>query len=403
METQASLKTKFQSVWKHFDERTRRLMAANEAIHLGRGGISAVNKACGLTRKSISQGIREINEGINPVAGHVRLSGGGRKRITDTDPEIVVALESILNDDTIGDPETPLRWTCKSTRTLAKQLEIMKHPVSHTKIANILHDLGYSLQGNRKTEEGEDHPDRDDQFMHINKKVYSHLSAGLPVISVDTKKKELIGNYHNKGKQWKPKKSPTEVQGHDFAKPEIPRAYPYGIYDIGKNSGFVNVGTDHDTGEFAVASIRGWWKNEGKKIYPEAKSVMITADGGGSNGWRLRLWKHELQKFSDEFGISVIVSHFPPGTSKWNKIEHRLFSFISSNWRGEPLIDYETIVNLIAGTKTAKGLKVICRLDHAEYPTGIIVSDKEMKSLNIERDKFHGEWNYKINPRNKVI
>jgi hypothetical protein len=268
-------------------------------------------------------------------------------------------------------------------------------------VAQILRDLNYSLQSNRKTEEGADHPDRDAQFRHINAAVKKCLAQGIPVISVDTKKKELIGNYHNAGQQWLAEKQPKKVQGHNFPNPEVPRAYPYGIYDIGRNAGFVNVGTDHDTGEFAVASIRGWWRFEGRKLYPDVTTILITADGGGSNGSRLRLWKLELQKFADQTGLRISVCHFPPGTSKWNKIEHRLFSFITSNWRGEPLRDYETIVNLIAGTTTAKGLKVTCRLDHRKYATGRKVSDEQMKCVNVERNKFHGEWNYIITPKTK--
>jgi hypothetical protein len=270
------------------------------------------------------------------------------------------------------------------------------------KVAQILHDLDYSLQSNRKTEEGADHPDRDAQFHHINITVKRCLRQGIPVISVDTKKKELIGNYHNGGQQWRAAKKPMPVQGHDFPSPAVPRAYPYGVYDIGRNAGFVNVGTDHDTGAFAVASIRGWWRTEGRRIYPDAKTILITADGGGSNGWRLRLWKLELQKFADQTALGIAVCHFPPGTSKWNKIEHRLFSFISSNWRGEPLRDYETIVNLIAGTTTAKGLKVTCRLDRRKYPTGRAVSDEEMQRVNLKPNKFHGDWNYIIKPNAKT-
>jgi hypothetical protein len=270
------------------------------------------------------------------------------------------------------------------------------------KVAQILRGLNYSLQGNRKTEEGEDHPDRDAQFQHINAAVKKCLAQGVPVISVDTKKKELLGEYYNAGQQWLPAKHPIPVQGHDFPSPAVPRAYPYGIYDIGRNAGFVNVGTDHDTGAFAVASIRGWWRSEGRRLYPEAQSILITADGGGSNGWRLRLWKLELQKLADQTALDISVCHFPPGTSKWNKIEHRLFSFISSNWRGEPLRDYETIVNLIAATTTAKGLKVTCRLDRRKYPIGREVSNAQMKRINLERNKFHGEWNYKIRPSTKL-
>jgi hypothetical protein len=274
-----------------------------------------------------------------------------------------------------------------------------KHSVSHEKVAQLLRQMDYSLQGNRKTEEGADHPDRDAQFCHINDLVRRFLAAGHPVISVDTKKKELVGNYENKGRQWRKKRSPQVVKGHDFPHPSVPRAYPYGIYDLGRNTGFVNVGTDHDTGAFAVASIRGWWRHEGQPLYPRAKKLLITADGGGSNGYRLRLWKLELQKFADETDMPVTVCHFPPGTSKWNKVEHRLFSFISSNWRGEPLRDYETVVRLIAATTTAKGLKVTCRLDRRKYRVGRKVTDDEFDSLNLHSDKFHGEWNYTIRPR----
>jgi len=373
-------------------------MAASEAIGLGYGGVSIVRRACGLSRKAIAKGILEIQEGESPSEGRIRRPGGGRKKITVSDPDLLAALESLIDGGTRGDPESPLRWICKSTRTLAMQLTQQHHPISYVKVAQILHDQNYSLQSNRKTEEGEDHPDRDAQFRHINKCVKNTLAAGLPVISVDTKKKELVGNYDNAGQQWLPVKQPRKVSGHDFPDPEVPRAYPYGIYDLGRNSGFVNVGTDHDTGAFAVASIRGWWRFEGRYLYPAAGQIFITADGGGSNGSRLRLWKLELQKFADETGLSLSICHFPPGTSKWNKIEHRLFSFISSNWRGEPLRDYETIVNLIANTTTAKGLKVTCRLDRRKYPIGRRVSDQEMERVNLQRNKFHGDWNYIIEP-----
>jgi len=374
-------------------------MAANEALSLGFGGISEVHRACGLSRKAIAKGIGEIQEGIAPPSGRIRRSGAGRKPITESNPRLLAALEAMIDSQTRGDPESPLRWICKSTRTIAAQLAKKKHPVSHAKVAQILNDLNYSLQSNRKTEEGADHPDRDEQFLHINAAVKKCLKQGVPVISVDTKKKELVGNYGNAGQQWLPAKQPKKVQGHDFPSPEVPRAYPYGIYDLGRNTGFVNVGTDHDTGAFAVASIRGWWRSEGRRLYPDADMILITADGGGSNGSRLRLWKLELQKFADQSGLSLSVCHFPPGTSKWNKIEHRLFSFITSNWRGEPLRDYETIVNLIARTTTAKGLKVTCRLDRRKYPTGRKVSDEEMESINVERNKFHGDWNYVIKPK----
>ncbi len=377
-------------------------MAATEAMSLGYGGVSLVSRACGLSRKAIRKGIVELESRSKPMGvGRVRRPGAGRKSITLSDPELVQTLEALIDEQTRGDPESALRWTCKSTRLIAEELGEQDHPVSHMKVAQILHGLNYSLQSNRKTEEGVDHPDRDAQFRHINTTVKKCLTQGIPVISVDTKKKELIGNYDNAGRQWRPAKQPIHVQGHDFPSPEVPRAYPYGIYDIGRNAGFVNVGTDHDTGAFAVASIRGWWRAEGRRIYPQSPSILITADGGGSNGWRLRLWKLELQKFADQTALGVSVCHFPPGTSKWNKIEHRLFSFISSNWRGEPLRDYETIVNLIAGTSTAKGLTVTCRLDRRKYPTGRLVTDEEMQAVNLERNKFHGEWNYVIRPNGK--
>jgi len=376
-------------------------MAATEAMSLGYGGVSLVSRACGLSRKAIRKGIMELAARGKPLLGRVRRTGGGRKSITQSDPGLVQTLEALIDEQTRGDPESALRWICKSTRSIAGELGEQDHPVSHMKVAQILHDLNYSLQGNRKTEEGADHPDRDAQFRHINATVKRCLGQGIPVISVDTKKKALLGNYHNAGQQWLPAKQPLEVQGHDFPSPAIPRAYPYGIYDIGRNAGFVNVGTDHDTGAFAVASIRGWWRSEGRHIYPQANSILITADGGGSNGWRLRLWKLELQKLADQTTLDISVCHFPPGTSKWNKIEHRLFSFISSNWRGEPLRDYETIVNLIAATTTAKGLKVTCRLDRRKYPIGREVTNQQMKQVNLQRNKFHGEWNYLIKPTTK--
>jgi hypothetical protein len=397
--TLSDLTRKFRSIWLHLDERTRRITAANEAMSLGFGGVSLVHRACGLSRQAITRGMREIKARKVLPPGRVRRSGAGRKSIAVSDPKVLEALDLMIEGDTRGDPESPLRWICKSTRVIARALERQEHPVSHVKVAQILHDQHYSLQSNRKTEEGADHPDRDGQFRYISTQVKKCLRQAIPVISVDTKKKELIGNYENKGRQWLPGKKPIKVQGHDFPGPDVPRAYPYGIYDIGRNAGFVNVGTDHDTGAFAVASIRGWWRSEGKRIYAKARKILITADGGGSNGWRLRLWKLELQKFADETGLRVSVCHFPPGTSKWNKIEHRLFSFISSNWRGEPLHDYETIVSLIARTTTAKGLEVTCRLDHRKYPTGRKVSNEEMKRLNLKRDTFHGEWNYVITPR----
>jgi hypothetical protein len=344
----------------------------------------------------------EVKAATPLPVGRIRRAGAGRKKIFVQDPTIVQAIESLIEDQTRGDPESPLRWICKSTRHNADALARKKHPVSHTKVPQILHEQKYSLQGNRKTEEGVDHVDRDAQFRHINAAVRKHLAKADPVISVDTKKKELIGNYRNGGLEWRREKQPRKVQGHDFPGPEVPRAYPYGIYDIGKNAGFVNVGTDHDTSAFAVASIRGWWRHEGRRLYPKAKTLLITADGGGSNGSRLRLWKLELQRLADDTGLSISVCHFPPGTSKWNKIEHRLFSFISSNWRGQPLQDYETVVQLIAKTTTARGLKVTCRLDRRKYPTGRKVSDEEMQQVQLKPAKFHGEWNYTITPKSSL-
>ena len=372
-------------------------MAASEALTLGYGGVSRIRRASGLSRKAIAKGIREIAAG-DAMPGRIRRSGAGRKKIVERDPKLLVSLDRLIEPGTRGDPESPLRWICKSTRNLAAQLTRQKHPVSHEKVAQLLRDQNYSLQSNRKTEEGADHPDRDAQFRHINAQVKRALAKGMPVISVDTKKKELLGNYSNSGQQWLPAKKPVKVNGHNFPSPDVPRAYPYGIYDLARNTGFVNVGTDHDTGAFAVASIRGWWRSEGRALYSLARALLVTADGGGSNGSRLRLWKLELQKLADETGLSISVYHFPPGTSKWNKVEHRLFSFISSNWRGEPLRDYETIVNLISRTTTAKGLQVTCRLDRRKYPTGRKVTDEEIKRVNLQQNKFHGEWNYTIHP-----
>ena len=403
MDARAALTSRLRTVWPVLDERTRRITAANEAMAWGTGGISAVSRACGLSRRVIRRGLEELTEGRALPAGRIRRPGGGRKRITDTDPALVRTLEAVIADDTRGDPQSPLRWTCKSTRALAQTLTDEAHPVSHVKVGQWLRDLGYSLQSNRKTEEGRDHPDRDAQFQYINRAVKRGLAASAPVISVDTKKKELIGNYMNAGQQWRPTKQPRAVQGHDFPTPDVPRAYPYGIYDIGRNTGFVNLGTDHDTGAFAVASIRGWWRHEGRHLYPDATTMLITADAGGSNGWRLRLWKLELQRLADETGVAIGVCHFPPGTSKWNKVEHRLFSFISSNWRGEPLCDYETVVKLIARTTTAKGLTVTCRLDRRKYATGRTVTKAEMGHVNLHPPRFHGEWNYVIRPRHRPV
>jgi hypothetical protein len=398
METNDQLEKRFALIWPHLDERARRLVAAQDAVRLGYGGVSRVSRACGLSRVTLTKGVKELRgNALSP--GRIRRHGAGRQSLLAGDPTLLGALEALVEPLTRGDPESPLRWTCKSTRVLAQALSDQKRSVGHVKVSHFLNDLGYSLQGNRKTEEGDDHPDRDAQFRHINAQVLQAIKKGEPVISVDTKKKELVGNYENKGRQWRRSKSPIKVNGHDFPGPEVPRAYPYGIYDLGQNSGFVNVGTDHDTSTFAVASIRGWWRAEGSRLYPHAERLLITADGGGSNGYRLRLWKWELQRLADQTGLTLSIHHFPPGTSKWNKVEHRLFSFISSNWRGEPLLDYETVIRLIAGTTTAKGLKVTCRLDRRKYPVGCKVTDEEIASINMKPAKFHGEWNYVIRPR----
>ncbi len=395
----AALRRKFRLVWPLLDERARRLMAASEALALAYGGVSMVHRASGLSRNAIARGVREIRSKALLEPGRIRRQGAGRKPLAVKDPRLLAALDRLIEPGTRGDPESPLRWVCKSTRILAWELRRRHHPISHVKVAQLLNDQDYSLQGTRKTEEGSDYPDRDAQFRHINATVKRALRAGTPVISVDTKKKELIGNYANAGRQWRRRGTAVRVNGHDFPAPEVPRAYPYGIYDIGRNEGFVNIGTDHDTAAFAAASIRGWWRAEGRRLYPNAEEIVITADSGGSNGPRLRLWKWELQRFADETGLTLSVCHFPPGTSKWNKVEHRLFSFISSNWRGEPLRDYETVVKLIARTTTATGLRVVCRLDRRKYATGREVSAAEMETVCLVRNRFHGDWNYAIKPR----
>jgi len=376
------------------------MLAATQAVGMGYGGVSVVSRACGLSRVTITKGISELATPPLPEE-RIRRAGGGRQRLVIRDPGLTELLDSLVEPLSRGDPESPLRWTCKSTRVLAHELTDDQHPISHEKVAQLLRDLGYSLQGNRKTEEGVDHPDRDAQFRHINRAVRRALAQGWPVISVDTKKKELIGNFENKGRQWRRQGTGERVKGHDFPDPSVPRAYPYGIYDFGQNAGFVNVGTDHDTASFAVASIRGWWRHEGRRLYPGAANLLITADGGGSNGYRLRLWKLELQQLADQTELSIAVCHFPPGTSKWNKVEHRLFSFITSNWRGEPLRDYQTVVRLIASTTTAKGLTVTCRLDRRRYLPGRKVTQEEMATINIKPSRFHGEWNYVIRPHTR--
>ena len=394
-----TLKEKFKILSPHLNERSRRLFAAIEAKEIGYGGVSLVAKVIKVSRKTIHAGLKEISAKKKNEIGKIRQVGGGRKSLREKYPDLEKDLESLVEPLTRGDPESPLRWTCKSTSRLSNELKKMGHIICPRIVAKLLKDLEYSLQANQKTIEGQQHPDRNAQFEFINSSVTKQLKLKGPVVSVDTKKKELVGNYKNNGKEWERKGNARKVNDHDFPDEKIPRAFPYGVYDIGKNAGLVNIGTSSDTASFAVASIRKWWNTCGRKLYPHSKKLLITADAGGSNGWRVRLWKWELQQFSNEIGIPVQVSHFPPGTSKWNKIEHRLFSFISQNWRGEPLVNYETIIRLIESTTTKTGLVVKCKLDKRIYPKGKSISDEQMNSLRIKKNKFHGEWNYTIFPQ----
>lgn len=403
MDIESAVKERYKNIEWALDERLRRLFAASEAKAIGHGGITLVWKATGVARGSIQQGLKELAERSKDTDSNsrrIRRVGGGRKTTVTDDAALLSALESLVEPVTRGDPESPLRWTCKSLRQLATELGKQGYTVSHTSIGSLLKQLGYSLQGNRKTLEGTDHPDRNAQFEYINARVEELLGRGQPVISVDTKKKELVGQFKNGGKEWRPERDPEKVNVYDFVDKELGRANPYGVYDLANNTGWVSVGTDHDTASFAVATIRRWWLSMGKPLYHDVKELMITADGGGSNGSRVRLWKLELQQLSDELGIPIRVSHFPPGTSKWNKIEHRLFSHISMNWRGQPLVSHEVIVNLIAATTTRNGLKVRAELDSKQYPKGIKVTDEEFAGIHISRDDFHGEWNYTIMPSN---
>jgi transposase len=397
------IRERFAVLHSLLDERSRRLLAAAESQVIGRGGISAVSRATGVSRQVIRRGMAELKEPAAVMPGRIRRAGGGRKKIVDRDRSLKGDLESLLESTTRGDPEAPLRWTCRSVRNLTAELKRLNHTVSHQVVADLLHELGYSLQANSKTKEGSQHPDRNAQFEHLNGKVKWCLERKQPVISVDTKKKELVGDFKNSGRELRPQGDPEKVRVHDFIDPELGRATPYGIYDIGRNTGWVSVGVDHDTAEFAVESIRRWWRSMGRKAYPQAARLLITADSGGSNGSRLRLWKLELQKLADETGLRIAVCHFPPGTSKWNKIEHRLFSFITQNWRAKPLTSFQVIVSLIAATKTATGLKVHSELDTRSYPSGIKVSDKEVAQIDLKPDKFHGDWNYEIRPRKPVV
>ncbi|MCF6289529.1 MAG: ISAzo13 family transposase [Desulfobacterales bacterium] len=405
MDIEKAIRDRYQNLEWVLDERLRRLYAAAEAKALGHGGITLVQKATGVARNSIKQGLKELSQratGAEDTAfQRIRRAGGGRKASVKADKGLRVALENLVEPVTRGDPESPLRWTCKSLRQLEAELRSQGYVVSHSSIGSLLKELGYSLLGNRKTLEGSSHPDRNAQFEFINLRTEEAMRNGQPVISVDTKKKELVGQYKNGGKELRPKGDPEQVKVYDFVDKNLGRANPYGVYDMANNSGWVSVGTDHDTASFAVSTIRRWWFAMGKELYSGARELVITADGGGSNGSRVRLWKVELQKLANELDMSIRVSHFPPGTSKWNKIEHRLFSFISMNWRGKPLVSHETIVNLIASTTTRKGLKVRVELDSGHYPKGVKVTDDELGAIQIVRDEFHGEWNYSILPIKK--
>jgi len=395
----AGVRTRFRSLERVLDERSRRLLAAAESKAWGRGGISAVSQATGLSRAVIRQGLKELSEPSVHPSGRIRRPGGGRKKARQKDPSLVADLEKLVEPTTRGHPETCLRWTCKSVRKLAEELQRLGHEVSYPVVAELLHELDYSLQANRKTQEGDSHPDRHAQFESIDQKVQTYLALRQPVISVDTQKKEWVGDFKKVGQEWRPQGDPEKVRVHDFAIPGLGRAAPYGVYDLAYNTGWVRVGVDHDTASFAVETIRRWWYAMGQEKYPGAEKLLITADVGGSNGSRVRRWKLELQRLADETGLAIAVSHFPPGTSKWNKIEHRLFSFISKNWRGQPLTSLKVIVNLIAGTTTNKGLKVYAEMDTGTYPPGIKVPDSEMAEIRLHRDAFHGEWNYEILPR----
>lgn len=401
-QAEQSVRDKFALVGGVLDERARRIVAAAEALSLGLGGLSIVARATGLARSTIRRGIRDLASGEQLAGGRVRRLGAGPKRKTELDPGLVSDLQALVEPASRGDPESDLRWTIKSVRRLAEELRKKGHVVGRQLVGELLHAQGFSLQANRKVREGRNHPDRNAQFEFIHRRVKAQLRRHSPVISVDAKKKEPVGDFKNAGREWRPKGEPENVRVHDFVDKELGKALPYGVYDVGHNVGWVSVGIDHDTGEFAVATIRRWWRELGSPLYPNARSLFVTADGGGSNGYRLRLWKWELQKLADETGLRISVSHLPPGTSKWNKIEHRLFSFISRNWRGKPLLTRATIVNLIASTTTTTGLEVHACLDTGTYPAKIKISDAQMKSLNLKPDSFHGEWNYSIRPRRKL-
>lgn len=399
MDATEQLRTRWETLRGQLNERQRRLFVAAEAQVLGRGGIGVVHRITGVSEATISAGLKELRAGLEGSAVQtVRRAGGGRKRVQDRDPGVLDDLKALVEDSTRGDPQSPLRWCCKSLRSLTQQLQGQGHEITHTVVGRLLKQMGYSLQGNTKVLEGTQHPDRNAQFEAINELVKAAQAAGQPVISVDTKKKELVGRFKNAGQTWRPKGQPDEVKVHDFIDPELGRVNPYGVYDVAANEAWVSVGTDNDTARFAVNAITRWWRQMGAARYPDARELVITADGGGSNGSRVRLWKQALAEFAAQTGLIVHVRHFPPGTSKWNKIEHRLFSFITMNWRGQPLVSHEVIINLIANTTSTTGLKVRAELDTALYPKGIKIPDAVMRCLPIEREDFHAEWNYTIWP-----
>jgi hypothetical protein len=398
---------KYLSLAPMMDERMRRQWAASEARAYGWGGVRAVSGAIGMSPNTIRRGLAELldrqaHPGA-PVDLRIRRPGGGRKALTENDPDLLDALEHLVDPVTRGDPESPLRWTCKSTTQLAAALTRQGHALSPRSVGRLLNAAGYSLQSNRKTLEGASHPDRNAQFEHISHTVQAFQSRGQPVISVDTKKKELVGAFKNVGREWRPKGDPDTVKIYDFLDPELGKAIPYGVYDLSSNQGWVSVGVDHDTARFAVEAIRRWWRKMGSQRYPSARQLLITADGGGSNGSRCRLWKVALQDLASQLGLTIHVCHFPPGTSKWNKIEHRMFCHITQNWRGKPLVSHDIIINLIAGTATKTGLKIRAELDRGSYPTGVAVADEELASVNLKRANFHGDWNYAIRPKRRIM
>jgi len=399
MVDEVAIGVKFRALAGEFNERQRRLWAASEARAAGRGGIAATARATGMAVDTIRKGIGELECGESIGAGRVRKPGAGRKPLSETDPKLLVDLEQLVEGDRRGDPESLLLWTSKSVRHLAGGLRELGHRVEYVTVAKLLRSLGYSLQANVKTREGRQHPDRDLQFRRIDRTCRQALQDRQPIISIDCKKKELVGDFKNAGREWRPKGEPELVRVHDFKDKQLGKAIPYGVYDIAANRGWVNVGIDHDTAQFAVNSIRGWWQHLGQAGHPNATRLQITADCGGSNGNRLRLWKVELQALAQETGLEIAVCHLPPGTSKWNRIEHRLFSYITMNWRGKPLVSLETMINLIGATKTSAGLEVYARLDDGEYPAKIRVTDAELGAVNLHRDEFHPEWNYTIKPR----